>query len=288
SPGKVCHNAKYDMCVLANHGITLRGVRHDSMLESYVLNSTGSRHDMDSLAEQHLGVKTIRYEDVAGKGAKQIPFDHVPVDSATRYAAEDADVTLRLHEAFWPRLSAEPVLRELYENVEMPLVEVLCTMERNGVAVDAAMLRRQSRELATRMAELEQKAQEVAGQPFNIGSPKQIQTILFDRMNLPVLERTPGGQPSTAESALETLAEEYELPRLILEHRALSKLKATSTDRLPEQINPDTGRVHTCYHQAVAATGRLSSSDPNLQNIPVRTAEGRRIRQAFVAPPGHV
>jgi DNA polymerase-1 len=288
SPGKVCHNAKYDMCVLANHGITLRGVRHDSMLESYVLNSTGSRHDMDSLAEQHLGVKTIRYEDVAGKGAKQIPFDHVPVDSATRYAAEDADVTLRLHEAFWPRLSAEPVLRELYENVEMPLVEVLCTMERNGVAVDAAMLRRQSRELATRMAELEQKAQEVAGQPFNIGSPKQIQTILFDRMNLPVLERTPGGQPSTAESALETLAEEYELPRLILEHRALSKLKSTYTDRLPEQINPDTGRVHTCYHQAVAATGRLSSSDPNLQNIPVRTAEGRRIRQAFVAPPGHV
>jgi DNA polymerase-1 len=287
-PEKLCHNAKYDMCVLANHGITLRGARHDSMLESYVLNSTASRHDMDSLAEQHLGVKTIRYEDVAGKGAKQIPFDQVPVESAAPYAAEDADVTLRLHHALWPLLCAEPALKRLYETIEMPLVEVLCTMERNGVAVDAAMLKRQGRELAGRMAELERQAQDAAGQPFNIGSPRQIQSILYEKMNLPVLERTPGGQPSTAESVLADLADDYELPRLILEHRALAKLKSTYTDRLVEQINPDTGRVHTCYHQAVAATGRLSSSDPNLQNIPVRTAEGRRIRQAFVAPPGHV
>jgi len=285
---KLGHNLKYDMNVLANHGIGMAGIRHDSMLESYVLDSAASKHDMDTLAERHLDVNTIHYEDVAGKGARQIPFSQVDVHRATAYAAEDADVTLRLHCAFWPRLSAEPGLKALYEGFEMPLVPVLSRMERNGVKIDAGMLRAQSRELMRRMAEVEDAACAAAGQPFNISSPRQIQAVLYEKMHLPVQARTPGGQPSTSESVLQELAENYELPRLILEHRALSKLKSTYTDRLPEQVHPRTGRVHTSYHQAVAATGRLSSSDPNLQNIPVRTEDGRRIRRAFIAPDGYV
>jgi DNA polymerase-1 len=288
APGKLGHHLKYDMNVLANHGIALGGLRHDTMLESYVLDAVATRHDMDSLAEKHLGEKTIHYEDVAGKGAKQIPFSQVPVDRAAEYAAEDADVTLRLHGVLWPRLRGQPGPRSVYQDIELPLVPVLSAMERNGVLVDGAALRRQSTELGQRLLELERQAHGVAGAPFNIGSPKQIQAVLYERLQLPVIEKTPKGQPSTAESALEELAAKHELPRLILEHRALSKLRSTYTDRLPEQIDTHTGRVHTSYHQAVAATGRLSSSDPNLQNIPIRTPEGRRIRQAFIAPPGHL
>ena len=285
---KLGHNLKYDQTVLANHGLELNGIAHDSMLESYVLDSTASRHDMDSLARKYLNIETVHYEDVAGKGAKQVPFNQVPLEQAGPYAAEDADVTLRLHEYFWPRLSAEQGLKTLYEEMEIPLLSVLSAMERNGVMVDAAMLKAQSRELARRLVELEKQAHDLAGQPFNISSPKQIQLILYDKMGLPVLAKTPKGQPSTAESVLQDLALDYELPRLILEHRGLNKLKSTYTDNLPGQINRKSGRVHTSYHQAVAATGRLSSSDPNLQNIPIRTEEGRRIRQAFIAPPGHV
>lgn len=284
---KVGHNLKYDMSVLASHGVELAGIRYDTMLESYVLDSTATRHNMDDLALKYLGQRTILYEEVAGKGAKQIPFSQVAVDAATEYAAEDADVTLALHQALWPRIAAEPALARLFHEIEMPLVPVLSRMERNGVLVDTAMLHQQSAELTRRMAEIEQEAFAAAGGPFNLSSPRQIQEILFDRLRLPVLERTPTGQPSTAESALQELALDYPLPRLILAYRALSKLKSTYTDRLPEQVDPDTGRVHTSYHQAVAATGRLSSSDPNLQNIPVRTLEGRRIRQAFIAPPGY-
>jgi len=287
-PAKVGHNIKYDLSVFAMHGVALAGIRHDSMLESYVLDSTGSRHDMDSLAEQRLGRKTIHYEDVTGKGARQISFSQVAIDVASAYAAEDAEVTLSLHNNMWPVLQSTAGLREVYEQLEMPLVAVLSRMERCGVKVDGQMLRQQGHELARRLAELEEQAYTVAGQRFNIGSPKQIREILFDKMQLPVTEKTGTGQPSTAESVLQDLADEYELPRLILDHRALSKLKSTYTDKLPQQVNETTGRVHTSYHQAVAATGRLSSSDPNLQNIPIRTAEGRRIRQAFVAGPGNV
>ena len=285
---KVGQHLKYDMNVLARHGIALAGVRYDTMLESYVLDSTATRHDMDSLALKYLGERTIKYEEVAGKGARQIGFEQVPVETATPYAAEDADVTLRLHRELWPRLQQIEPLRTLFETIEMPLVPVLSRMERTGVAVDRALLRQQSGELARRMAELETQAHAAAGHPFNIGSPKQIQAILFDELKLPVLSKTPKGQPSTAESVLEELALEHELPRLILDHRAVSKLKSTYTDTLPERVDPQSGRVHTSYHQAVASTGRLSSTDPNLQNIPIRSAEGRRIRQAFVAPPGHV
>ena len=284
---KLGQNLKYDAHVLTNHGITLRGIRHDTMLESYVLDSTASRHDMDSLARHYLNVTTITYEDVAGKGAKQIPFEQVGIPEASDYAAEDADITLRLHEALWPRLSAVPALKQVYETLEMPLVPVLSRIERTGVLVDVFMLAEQSRELEQRMRELEQEAHAAAGSPFNLGSPKQIQTLLYDKHNLPVLKKTPKGQPSTDESVLAELAESFDLPRLILEYRSVSKLRSTYTEKLPQQIDPLTGRVHTSYHQAVAATGRLSSSDPNLQNIPVRTAEGRRIRQAFIAPPGH-
>jgi DNA polymerase-1 len=284
---KLGQNLKYDANVLANHGLTLAGIRHDTMLESYVLDSTASRHDMDSLAAHYLHHKTIHYEDVAGKGAKQIPFRQVGIEEATAYAAEDADIALRLHRHLWPKLEAEPQLRSLYETIEMPLVPILSGMERTGVLVDVFRLAEQSRELEQRMAEIEREAHAAAGTPFNLGSPKQIQTILYDKLNLPVVKKTPKGQPSTDESVLAELAEDYELPRLILEHRSVAKLKSTYTDKLPQQINPRTGRVHTSYHQAVAATGRLSSSDPNLQNIPVRTVEGRRIRQAFIAPPGH-
>jgi len=280
-------NLKYDRNVLLNHAIELRGMAFDTMLESYVLDSTASRHDMDSLALKYLNRKTIGYADVAGKGAKQIGFEQVPIASAGPYAAEDADITLRLHQTLWPKLAAEPKLAALFRDIEMPLIPVLSDMERTGVLVDAGMLARQSEELAVRMAEIEQEAYEVAGEPFNLGSPKQIQAILFDKLGLPVLKKTPKGAPSTAEEVLAELALDYPLPRLILDYRSLSKLKSTYTDKLPRRIDPDTGRVHTSYHQAVASTGRLSSSDPNLQNIPVRTAEGRRIRQAFIAPPGH-
>ena len=286
SRAKLGHHLKYDMNVLARYGIHMDGIRYDTMLESYVLDSTGSRHDMDSLALKYLGHRTIHYEDVAGKGAKQIGFNEVPLETAAPYAAEDADVTLRLHETLWPRLSAESGLRRVFEEIEIPLIPVLSAMERTGVLVDRAMLQIQSAELAARMEALAERARELAGHSFNLASPKQIQEILFNELRLPVLRKTPRGQPSTAEDVLQELALDYPLPKVILEYRALAKLRSTYTERLPEQIDPDTGRVHTSYHQAVAATGRLSSSDPNLQNIPVRTEEGRRIRQAFVAPPG--
>ncbi|MDE1886916.1 MAG: DNA polymerase I [Gammaproteobacteria bacterium] len=283
---KLGHHIKYDAHVLANHGIALAGIQYDSMLESYVLDSVASQHNMDALAEKYLDYKTIHYEDVAGKGAKQIGFDQVRIEDATRYAAEDADVTLRLHQTLWPRLRAVPALKRVFEDIEMPLVPVLFAMEQNGVLLDSAMLRRQSSEITASLRKLELRAHELAGQPFNLDSPKQLQSVLFEKMQLPVARKTPGGQPSTAEDVLEELAAGYELPKVIVDYRALSKLKSTYTDTLPAQVDPGTGRVHTSYHQAVAATGRLSSMDPNLQNIPVRTAEGRRIRQAFIAPPG--
>jgi DNA polymerase-1 len=285
---KVGAHMKFDMHVLQNHGIALRGQRYDTMLESYVLDSTATRHDMDSIAARYLGVRTIHFEDVAGKGAKQISFDQVSVERAGEYSAEDADITLRLHRELWPRLEAIPALAKLYLEIEQPLVPVLQRMERGGVLIDRAMLEQQSHELAARLAELGLEAQRAAGQDFNLESPKQLQQILFEKLQLPVLRKTPTGQPSTAEDVLEELAADYPLPKLILEYRALAKLRSTYTEKLPEQIDPGTGRVHTSYHQAVAATGRLSSTDPNLQNIPVRSPEGRRIRQAFIAPPGHL
>jgi DNA polymerase-1 len=285
---KVGAHIKFDMHVLANHGIKLRGERYDTMLESYVLNSTATRHDMDSMAAKYLGIQTIKFEDVAGKGAKQLTFDQVGVETAAAYAAEDADVTLRLHLNLWPQLQAAPALAQLYEQIERPLIPVLQRMERGGVLIDRSMLRQQSIELAARLAQLGADAQREAGQEFNVESPRQLQQILFEKLQIPVLRKTPTGQPSTAEDVLEELADKHALPRLILEYRALAKLRSTYTERLPEQIDQTTGRVHTSYHQAVAATGRLSSTDPNLQNIPIRTPEGRRIRQAFIAPPGHV
>ena len=285
---KLGHHLKYDAHVLRNHGVELAGMRYDSMLESYVLDSTATRHDLDSTAKHYLGVETIHYEDVAGKGAKQLSFAEVPVETAGEYSAEDADVALQLHRTLWPRLEAVPTLRALYEQIEQPLVPVLLDMEHTGVLIDADMLRRQSHELSKRLLELQGQAHAAAGGPFNVDSPKQLQEILFGKLGLPVTRRTSTGQPSTAEDVLEELADEYELPRLVLEYRGMAKLRSTYTDKLPGQVNPRTGRVHTSYHQAVAATGRLSSTDPNLQNIPIRTPEGRRIRQAFVAPPGHV
>ena len=285
---KLGHHLKYDAHVLRNHGIELRGMRYDSMLESYVLNSTATRHDLDSTAKHYLGVDTIHYEDVAGKGAKQLPFAEVPVDRAAEYSAEDSDISLQLHQALWAQLGKLPKLRKLYEEVEQPLVPVLLDMEHLGVLIDTGMLRRQSHEIAKSLMALEQQAHAAAGQPFNLDSPKQLQEVLFGKLGLPVSRKTATGQPSTAEDVLEELAGEYELPRIILEYRGLAKLKSTYTDKLPGQVDPRTGRVHTSYHQAVAATGRLSSTDPNLQNIPVRTPEGRRIREAFVAPRGHL
>ena len=285
-PAKIGQNLKYDMSVLARAGITLAGIAFDTMLESYVLDSTATRHDMDSLALKYLGHRTIHYEEIAGKGAKQLTFDRIPIEDAGPYAAEDADVTLRLHRALRPRLEAHASLAALCDTVEMPLVPVLSRVERNGVRIDVRRLNRQSAELAARMREIEASAHACAGGPFNLGSAKQIREIIFGRLGLPVLAKTPKGQPSTAESVLQELAFDHELPKLILEHRAMHKLKSTYTDALPACVNPATGRVHTSYHQAVAATGRLSSADPNLQNIPVRTREGRRIRQAFVADPG--
>jgi DNA polymerase-1 len=283
---KVGQHIKYDMNVLSRYGVEVKGVAFDTMLESYVFNSTGSRHDMDSLALKYLGRQTTHYEDIAGKGARQISFSQVDIEEASHYAAEDADITLQLHEHLWPRLQEVPPLASVLQDIEVPLIPVLARMEQCGVLVDGALLNRQSRELAEQMLRLEKETHEAAGQPFNLGSPKQLQEILFDKLGLPVVRRTPKGQPSTAEDVLQELAADYELPSLILEYRSLSKLKSTYTDRLPEQINPHTGRVHTSYHQAVAATGRLSSSDPNLQNIPIRTPLGRRIRQAFIAPKG--
>lgn len=284
---KLGHHLKYDAHIFANHGIRLGGMAYDSMLESFVLNSTATRHDLDSVATKYLEIKTTKYEEVAGKGAKQLRFDEVDIEIAAPYAAEDADVSLRLHEALWPQLEQTPELRGVYEDIEQPLVPVLQKMEYLGVLVDAQMLREQGQELAAKMLETETQAHKEAGGPFNLASPKQLQEILYDRLGLPVLGKTPKGQPSTAEGVLQELAADYDLPRLVLEHRALAKLKSTYTDKLPSEISPRTGRIHTSYHQAVAATGRLSSSDPNLQNIPIRTPEGRRIRQAFIAPQGY-
>ncbi|MEM7277140.1 MAG: DNA polymerase I [Pseudomonadota bacterium] len=282
---KVGHHLKYDAHIFARYGIALAGMREDSMLQSYVLNSTASRHDMDSLARHYLGRETIHYEDVAGKGAKQITFDQVSLDIAAPYAAEDAAITMALYENLAAQLADVPALEQVYRDIEQPLVPILTRMEENGVALDTGLLKTQSGELAKKMQELESKAHELAGGPFNLGSPKQLQEILFERLEIPVIRKTPKGQPSTAEDVLQELAEEHELPAVILEYRSVSKLKSTYTDKLPLQVAAD-GRVHTSYHQAVAATGRLSSSDPNLQNIPIRTPEGRRIRQAFVARSG--
>jgi len=284
---KLGHHLKFDAHVLANYGIALNGQRFDSMLESYVLNSVATRHDMDASAVRYLGVKTIHFEELTGKGAKKITFNQVDVDRAAEYSAEDADITLQLHQAIWPQIEAVPALKFVYENIEQPLVPVLFRMERAGVLVDRALLRAQSAELASRMLELQSQAHQEAGGVFNVDSPKQLQEILFGKLGIPVMRKTPTGQPSTAEDVLEELAETHRLPKLILEYRGMAKLKSTYTDNLPLQINPDTGRIHTSYHQAVAATGRLSSQDPNLQNIPIRTHEGRRIRQAFIASPGH-
>ncbi|WP_440985428.1 DNA polymerase I [Xanthomonas sontii] len=283
---KVGQHGKYDLHVLRRHGVEVRGYADDTMLESFVLNSTASRHDMDSLARRYLGYDTVKYEDVAGKGAKQIAFSQVAIDDATGYAAEDADITLRLHRTLSAQLDAEPALARVYREIEMPLVPVLARVEANGVCVDIAELRKQSQDLSQRMLAAQQKATALAGRSFNMDSPKQLQAVLFDELKLPAVLKTPKGQPSTNEEALEAIADQHELPRVILEYRGLAKLRSTYTDKLPEMVNPDTGRVHTSYHQAGAATGRLSSSDPNLQNIPIRTDDGRRIRRAFVAPPG--
>ncbi len=283
---KLAQHGKYDINVLAGHGIDVRGLAHDSMLESYVWNATATRHDMDSLAARYLGYTTVKYSDVAGKGAKQIGFAEVDLDTACRYAAEDADITLRLHHALWPRLETEPGLKSVYTDIEMPLVPVLARMEKRGVLIDVDNLKHQSQALGKRMVEIQQQAYEHAGQEFNLDSPKQLQVILFDKLGLPVKVKTPKGAPSTNEEALEAIAGDHPLPRLILDYRSLAKLRSTYTDKLAQMVHPGTGRVHTSYHQAVAATGRLSSSDPNLQNIPVRTEEGRRIRQAFIAPEG--
>jgi DNA polymerase-1 len=284
---KVGQNLKYDKNVLANHGITLEGVAEDTMLESYVLNSVSGRHDMDSLAKLYLDEQTTSFESIAGKGAKQLTFDQISLDIAGPYACEDADITLRLHQELRPRLADIGRLQEVYEKIDLPLVPVLSRMEQRGAMISASTLRNHSQELAVRMAELEKEAHEEAGEKFNLGSPKQLQAIFYDKMGLPVIKKTPKGAPSTAEPVLQELAHEHRLPHLILEHRSLSKLKSTYTDTLPELIHPRTGRIHTSYHQAVTATGRLSSSEPNLQNIPIRTEQGRRIRQAFVAPKGY-
>jgi DNA polymerase-1 len=281
---KLGQNLKYDAHVLSNHGITLRGVTHDTMLESYVLNSTATKHNMDDLAKEYLGITTIHYEDVTGKGVKQIPFQEVPIEQAASYAAEDADITLQLHQTIMAKLHQHPTLLKLYTEIEIPLIGVLTRIEHNGVLIDTDMLSLQSLELANHIIALELQAHDLAGHTFNLSSPKQIQDILYDQLKLPVLKKTPKGQPSTEESVLQELAVDYPLPKLILDYRSLSKLKSTYTDKLPQQVDTITGRIHTSYHQAVTATGRLSSSNPNLQNIPIRSEEGRKIRQAFIAP----
>jgi len=283
---KLGQNIKYDQHAFANEGLALNGVAHDTLLESYVLESH-KPHDMDSLALRHLNLPTISYDDVTGKGAKRIPFEQVAIDRATEYAAEDADITLRLHRALYPTVAADARLDYIYAQIELPVRDVLFRMERNGILIDSALLAQQSRELGERVMALEQQAYQLAGQPFNLGSPKQLGEILFQRMNLPVVKKTATGQPSTDEEVLQELAADYPLPKVLLEHRSVAKLKSTYTDKLPQMVNARTGRVHTTFAQATAVTGRLASSDPNLQNIPVRTAEGRRIREAFIAPPGH-
>ncbi|MDX7829450.1 DNA polymerase I [Aeromonas caviae] len=284
---KVGQNLKYDRNVLLNHGIELQGIAYDTMLESYVLNSTASRHDMDSLARRYLNVETISFEDIAGKGIKQLTFNQIELEQAAPYAAEDADITLRLHQALWGKLSAEPGLAKVFSEIELPLLPVLARMERLGTTIEPKLLHQQSQEIEVRLAELEKQAHELAGQEFNLSSPKQLGEILFTKLGLPIIKKTPKGAPSTAEEVLAELAETYDLPRLLMEHRGLAKLKSTYTDKLPLMIKPQTGRVHTSYHQAVAATGRLSSTDPNLQNIPVRNEQGRRIRQAFIPCAGY-
>ncbi|MFQ2549476.1 DNA polymerase I [Aeromonas caviae] len=284
---KVGQNLKYDRNVLLNHGIELQGIAYDTMLESYVLNSTASRHDMDSLARRYLNAETISFEDIAGKGVKQLTFNQIELDQAAPYAAEDADITLRLHQTLWGKLSAEPGLAKVFSEIELPLLPVLARMERLGTTIEPKLLHQQSQEIEVRLAELEKQAHELAGQEFNLSSPKQLGEILFTKLGLPIIKKTPKGAPSTAEEVLAELAETYELPQLLMEHRGLAKLKSTYTDKLPLMIKPQTGRVHTSYHQAVAATGRLSSTDPNLQNIPVRNEQGRRIRQAFIPCAGY-
>ncbi len=281
---KVGQNLKYDRGVLQNYGIELRGIAFDTMLESYILNSVAGRHDMDSLSDRWLKHKTITFEEIAGKGKNQLTFNQIALEEAGRYAAEDADVTLQLHLKMWPELQQHKGPLNVFENIEMPLVPVLSRVERNGVKIDPAVLHKHSEEITLRLAELEKKAHDIAGEAFNLSSTKQLQTILFEKQGIKPLKKTPGGAPSTSEEVLEELALDYPLPKVILEYRGLAKLKSTYTDKLPLMINPKTGRVHTSYHQAVTATGRLSSTDPNLQNIPVRNEEGRRIRQAFIAP----
>ncbi|MFC3032963.1 DNA polymerase I [Pseudoalteromonas fenneropenaei] len=284
---KVGQNLKYDKSILAQAGIPFAGIKYDTMLESYVLNSVGTRHDMDSLALKYLGYKTVSFEDIAGKGKGQLTFNQIELEKAAHYAAEDADITFRLHQTLWPKLQAEPSLQRVFSDIELPLVTVLSDVERTGVSIDSAMLGKQSQHLGERLLELEQAAYSIAEETFNLSSTKQLQTILFDKLGLPVIKKTPKGAPSTAEEVLQELAHDYELPKIIMEHRGLSKLKSTYTDKLPLMVNKDTGRVHTSYHQAVTATGRLSSTDPNLQNIPIRSEEGRHIREAFVAAPGY-
>ncbi|MDY6994532.1 MAG: DNA polymerase I, partial [Pseudomonadota bacterium] len=286
-PSKIGQNLKYDQHILANHGIQLQGGIYDTMLESYVLNSTATAHDMDSLALKYLDKQTTSFEDIAGKGKKQLTFNQIEIAQAAAYAAEDADITWQLHEQLWPRLQAQPGLKQVFTTIEMPLVPVLTRMERHGVCIDKAHLQAQSQHLAQQLAELAQQIYHHAGESFNLNSPKQLQQILFHKLKLPVFKKTPKGEPSTAVEVLEELAQQYALPQLILDYRSLSKLKSTYTDTLPQQIHPQTGRIHTSYHQAITATGRLSSSQPNLQNIPIRSAAGRRIRQAFVAPKGY-
>ena len=280
-------NLKYDISVMARHGVSIKAKVIDTMLESYVLNSVASRHNMDDLALNYLGLSTVHFEDIAGKGAKQLTFNQIELDKAGHYAAEDADITFRLHQVLWPRLQAESKLASVYQDIEIPLVPILADVERGGVLLDEEQLKLQSRELEKHLHELEQEAYGLAGEEFNLGSPKQLQQIFFEKLELPVIKKTPKGQPSTAEPVLQELALDYPLPKVIMEYRGLAKLKSTYTDQLPKQIAQSTGRIHTSYHQAVTATGRLSSSDPNLQNIPIRTQEGRRVRRAFIAPDGY-
>ncbi|MFC3203457.1 DNA polymerase I [Alteromonas oceani] len=284
---KVGQHLKYDKNVLANYDITLDGIGFDTMLESYVLNSTGSRHDMDTLAQNYLNHRTVHYEEIAGKGAKQLTFNQIDLEQAAFYAAEDADITLRLHEVLWPKVAAEDTLKKILQEIEVPLASILARMEQQGVLIDSQQLSQQSQQLATRIMELEKEVHEMAGEAFNLGSTKQLQHILFEKMELPVVKKTPKGAPSTSEEVLQELALDYPLPALIMEYRGLTKLKNTYTDKLPKMINHRTGRVHTSYHQAVTATGRLSSTDPNLQNIPIRNEEGRRVRKAFIAREGY-
>ena len=284
---KLGQHLKYDKNVLANYDIALDGIGFDTMLESYVLNSTGSRHDMDTLAQNYLNHRTVHYEEIAGKGAKQLTFNQIDLEQAAFYAAEDADITLRLHEVLWPKVASEDTLKKILQEIEVPLASILARMEQQGVLIDSQQLSQQSQQLATRIMELEKEVHEMAGEAFNLGSTKQLQHILFEKMELPVVKKTPKGAPSTSEEVLQELALDYPLPALIMEYRGLTKLKNTYTDKLPKMINHRTGRVHTSYHQAVTATGRLSSTDPNLQNIPIRNEEGRRVRKAFIARDGY-